>query len=208
MPATPRFTILQVQRAALDIVDRDGLPSLTMRSLAKALGTGPMTIYNYCRDREELESMVVEAIMATVRLPAGDGPDWREDARRVLQQLWGAVADHPRAIPLILTRRTSHGATLRIAEALLQALARSGMSPFDLLIAFRTLNSLVIGLAQAKVAAFGDPGDPQGSHATAVQALPGEDYPRLREIAAVAATLDPDAEFAAGVDRVLARLPG
>ena len=42
-----RFTLDEVQAAALEIVDRDGLSALSMRTLGTALGTGPMTLYNY-----------------------------------------------------------------------------------------------------------------------------------------------------------------
>lgn len=35
-----------------------GLPGLSMRTLASALGTGAMTLYNYVAAREELDSLV------------------------------------------------------------------------------------------------------------------------------------------------------
>ncbi len=55
MPAKPKFTREQLQTAALKIVDEEGLSALSMRALAAVLGTGPMTIYNYFHDRDELE---------------------------------------------------------------------------------------------------------------------------------------------------------
>jgi AcrR family transcriptional regulator len=50
-----RYTLDDIRSEALRLVDRDGLAALNMRSLATALGTGPMTLYNYVRDREGLE---------------------------------------------------------------------------------------------------------------------------------------------------------
>ncbi len=41
-----RFTKDEIAAAALQIVDAAGLSALSMRSLATALGTGPMTVYN------------------------------------------------------------------------------------------------------------------------------------------------------------------
>ena len=64
-----RFTLAEVRAQAIQIVDKDGLAGLSMRSLAAALGTGPMTLYNYVKDREELEGLVAEAVLADVRLP-------------------------------------------------------------------------------------------------------------------------------------------
>ena len=56
-----RFTLPEIRVKALEIVDHDGLAALSMRSLASALGTGPMTLYNYVKDREGIEELVVEA---------------------------------------------------------------------------------------------------------------------------------------------------
>ncbi|HEX7827785.1 MAG TPA: TetR/AcrR family transcriptional regulator, partial [Mycobacterium sp.] len=40
-----RFTVDEIATAALGIVDESGLSTLSMRTLAAALGTGPMTVY-------------------------------------------------------------------------------------------------------------------------------------------------------------------
>ena len=53
-----RFTVAEVREHAIGIVDRDGLGALSMRSLATALGTGPMMLYNYVNDRDELEVLI------------------------------------------------------------------------------------------------------------------------------------------------------
>ena len=43
MPAPRKFTHEQLQAAALELIDQEGLAGLTMRALASRLGTGPMT---------------------------------------------------------------------------------------------------------------------------------------------------------------------
>ena len=67
-----RFTTDEIAVAALRMVDEAGLGALSMRSLAAALGTGPMTLYNYVADKEGLEELVVAAIVSEVRLPESD----------------------------------------------------------------------------------------------------------------------------------------
>jgi AcrR family transcriptional regulator len=81
-----RFTLPEIRTKALEIVDRDGLAALNMRSLAGALGTGPMTLYNYVKDREGIEALVVEEIIAGVRIPPAS-TDWRRDAAAVATSL-------------------------------------------------------------------------------------------------------------------------
>ena len=61
-----RFTVDEIAAAALRIVDDQGLNALSMRALAAALGTGPMTVYNYVTDKTGLEELVVAAVVAEI----------------------------------------------------------------------------------------------------------------------------------------------
>jgi len=204
MPAKPRFTREQLQIAALKIVDEEGLSALSMRALAAALGTGPMTIYNYFRDRDELDTLLVEAVLSEVTLPE-EQDDWQEGVKAILRQMWQAIRSHPNVIPIVLLRRTGHEITLEIAEALLRELSRSGCSAGVLLAAFRTLNGFVVGLAQAQLGgAAGGLAGGTDAHVSEVESLPGDRFPRLREIARVAARTNSDEEFRVGVEFILA----
>jgi AcrR family transcriptional regulator len=208
MGRPPKFSRTQLQAAALALVDEHGLGGLSMRSLAAALGTGPMTIYNHVADRTDLDVLVVEAIVGQARWPARRRADWRADVRAIATAMWRAVRAHPHAIPLILTRRTRSPAALGVAEALLEALARSGRSRRSLLIAFRTVSAFVTGFAQGELA--GPLAIEAGEQANAVirrvRALPRQRYPRLVEIATSAATSRAEQEFRLGLDLLLAGL--
>jgi AcrR family transcriptional regulator len=196
------MVMAQLQQAALELVDSQGVAALSMRTLAGALGTGPMTIYNYVRDRGELDALVVEAVLANARWPA-PSDDWRHDVRAMVQAAWDAIAAHPHAVPLILSRRTLHEGTLVPAEALLEALSRSGRSGPALLAAFRAVLGFATGLALVRLARQPTDEDPDIAR---VQALDAARFPRLREIAGAAARVGPDYELRAGLDIILAGL--
>jgi AcrR family transcriptional regulator len=202
MPAPARFTRAQLQQAALDLVDSQGVAALSMRALAGALGTGPMTIYNYVRDREALDTLVVEAVLANAHWPEPTA-DWRHDVRVIVGAVWHAFGAHPHAIPLILSRRTLHEGTLLPAEALLEALSRSGRSGPSLLAAFRAVLGFVTGLAQVRLAR--QPSE-EDANITRVRELDAARFPRLIEIAGAAARVGPDYELRAGLDIILAGL--
>ncbi|MEV6255426.1 TetR/AcrR family transcriptional regulator C-terminal domain-containing protein [Nocardia sp. NPDC051911] len=208
MPAPRKFAREQLQAAALALVDDHGLAGLTMRSLASALGTGAMTIYNYVDGREGLEQLVTEAVMAEAHWDATPSMDWDDEVLAVAEGMWRAVRAHPHAIPLILTRRSLDLATLRPAEALLQALARSGRSGTALLVAFRAVSGFITGYAQAEL--VGPLSVARGEDLTTITdriaALPPEQFPKLIEIAYAAASSDPTAEFRAGMRIILAGL--
>lgn len=200
-----KFSIEQLQQAALNIVDRQGLSGLSMRSLASALGTGAMTLYNHVPDREGLDVLVIDAVLAEARLPAAELEDWRDQVEAIAVEAWRTVRAHPNVIPLILTRRSRSVATLNFAEALLDGLARSGQSGHGLLVAFRAVTAFVMGSAQAELA--GPLAAEAGEHPDEVIArmrmLPKDRYPRLVRLAAVADPKKVEIEFRGGLRALL-----
>ena len=205
MPARRRFSRAELQRAALALVDADGLAALTMRSLAAQLGTGPMTIYNYVEGRDGLEALLVEAVLAEAQLDGVPSADWRADLRVIAEANWSAVRAHPAVIPLILTRRGTDPAVLRIGEATLDALARSGRSGAELLAAFRAVTAFVNGFAQVEIGSAVTSSAAVGV-VDQVLSLPPQQYPHLVEAATTASTSDPQEEFRAGLDILVAGL--
>jgi AcrR family transcriptional regulator len=202
-----KFSREELQEAALALVDAYGVEGLTMRALAARLGTGPMTIYNHVRDREELEVLVIETVLGRTAW-SRRRRSWQGDVREIATAMWRAVRAHPRAIPLILVRRARSLAALEVVEALLAALGRSGRSGHELLVAFRAVSALVMGFAQAELSGplAQAAGESAATTIRRVRGLPRERFPRLIEIAGAATTSDPGREFRRGLDLLLAGL--
>ena len=200
-----RFTVEEIQAAALQIVDRDGLAGLSMRTLAGALGTGAMTLYNYVRDRDQLEELVAEAVIAGVTLPDSGG-DWVGDVRAVATAMWRQVRAHPNAIPLVLTRRTVSPTSYSAAEKLVDALSRGGLDDAALLGAFRAVLSLVMGSAQVELAgplAGPDRDDQQRQVAARIGGLAADRHHRLAALAEVSQRSTAEADFERALDLLL-----
>jgi AcrR family transcriptional regulator len=200
-----RFTLADVRAHAIRIVDKDGLGSLSMRSLAASLGTGPMTIYNYVKDREELEGLVAEAVLADVRLPRRSD-NWRSDVKSIATAIWRSVRQHPNAAPLVLTRRTVSAAGYLPAERLIEALGRAGLSDLDLLAAFRAVLSLVMGAAQVELAgplASADREDANVVGAKRIGHLAGSEHPHMATLAQTSQRSTMAADFNRGLDMLL-----
>jgi AcrR family transcriptional regulator len=201
-----RFTLDEVRARAIEIVDKDGLGGLSMRSLAAALGTGPMTIYNYVKDREELEGLVAEAVLADVRLPRRS-TDWRSDVKSVATAIWRAVRQHPNAAPLVLTRRTVSATGYLPAERLIESLSRAGLSDLDLLAAFRGVLSLVMGAAQVELTGPLAATDREQSNAVIAKRigqLAGTDHPHMAALAETSQRSTMAADFNRALDMLLA----
>jgi AcrR family transcriptional regulator len=201
-----RFTLAEVREHAIQIVDEDGLGALSMRSLAAALGTGPMTIYNYVKDREELEGLVAEAVLAGVKLPRRSD-DWRADVKSIATAIWRSVRQHPNAAPLVLTRRTVSAAGYLPAERLIEALTCAGLSDIDLLAAFRGVLSLVMGAAQVELAgplAAIDREQSNVMNAKRIGALAGSEHPHMAALAETSQRSTMAADFDRALDMLLA----
>jgi AcrR family transcriptional regulator len=200
-----RFTVAEVRAHAIRIVDRDGLAGLSMRSLATALGTGPMTLYNYVKDREELEGLVAEAVLADVDLPPSSD-DWLADVKSIATAIWLAVRQHPNAAPLVLTRRTVSAEGYLPAERLIESLSRAGLGDLDLLAAFRAVLSLVMGAAQVELAGPlpTDREEANADNAKRIGHLAGTSHPHMAGLALTSQQSTMAADFEVGIDMLLA----
>jgi len=205
-----RFTVAEVRAEAIQIVDRDGLAGLSMRSLAAALGTGPMTLYNYVKDREELEGLVAEAVLADVDLPRPSA-DWLADVKAIATAIWRAVRQHPNAAPLVLTRRAVSAVGYLPAERLIEALSRGGLSDLDRLAAFRAVLSLVMGATQVELAgplptteAATDREQANAEVAERIGRLAGTDHPHMAALARTSQASTMAADFDRAIDMLLA----
>jgi AcrR family transcriptional regulator len=201
-----RFSVAEIAACALEIVDRDGLGGLSMRTLAGALGTGPMTLYNYVKDRGQLEELVAEAVIASVEL-SEPSQDWLQDVQCIATAMWQAVRRHPNVVPLVLTRRTVSPSSYAPAERLVEALARGGLRDADLLAAFRAVLALVMGSAQVELAgplAGADRDTEQVAVAAQIGRLAGVEHPRLAALAQASQQSNAVADFHRALDMLLA----
>ena len=189
-----RFTTDEIAAAALRIVDDAGVAALSMRSLAKSLGTGPMTLYNYVAGKEELEELVVAAIVADVRLPEPTD-DWQRDAFAVASAMWQGIRAHPAAIPLVLTRRMLSSTGFEAAEALIAALGRAGLEDRDRLAAFHALLGLITGSAQTDLAG--------PAVAARIGSVAGAGHPNIEALSAIAIETSVEDDFHRGLRMLL-----
>src|SRR4051794_26589598 len=205
-----RFTTDEIAAAALEIVDDAGLSALSMRSLAAALGTGPMTVYNYVADKEGLEELVVAAVVAEVRLP-DPTDDWQHDAYTIADAMWRGIRAHPAAIALVLTRRTLSATGFAPADALIATPGRAGLSDRDRLAAFHAVLGFVVGAAQSELAGPLTRGRDAADAADRIRSLADATYPNIEELSKVAMQTTVDEDFDRGlrmlIDGIATRRP-
>ena len=93
----PRFSREDLATAAVQICDAEGIEALSMRRLALELGAGTMTLYHYVQTKDELLTLVNDAVMAEVLVPA-DTPlprDWRAAVTVIAERTRACLQRHP-----------------------------------------------------------------------------------------------------------------
>lgn len=197
-----RFTTDEIAAAALRIVDDAGVGALSMRALAAVLGTGPMTVYNYVRDKEGLEELVVAAVVAQVDVPEPT-TDWLADVHAVAEAMWRGIRAHPAAVSLVLTRRASSATGFASAEALIAALARGELTDADRLAAFHAVLAYVVGAVQSELAGPFTRGRDAPDVAERIGAVAGAAYPEVAALSEVAARTPVETDFDGGLRMLL-----
>jgi AcrR family transcriptional regulator len=66
----------QITAVAIALADQDGLEALSMRQVARALGTGPASLYRYIDSRDDLIDLMADEVAAEIDLsvPLGEDP--------------------------------------------------------------------------------------------------------------------------------------
>ncbi len=128
--AKDRLSREAVARAAINLVDTEGLEALTVRRLATSIGVTPMALYWHFKDKDALLDGVVEQLLSEVILPDdAASATWDERLRDVLDALLAGLAAHPAVAGLIKKRILLNDPGREIAERILRLLREGGYSP-------------------------------------------------------------------------------
>ncbi|MGI8868175.1 MAG: TetR/AcrR family transcriptional regulator [Mycobacteriales bacterium] len=100
----------QIIRAAVALIDTDGIGQLTMRRLGDALGVEAMAVYRYFPSRRALVDALVESTVTETATDPGaqlhPDDDWRDYLDRIAHGVRQMALAHPRLFPLIATHPT------------------------------------------------------------------------------------------------------
>ena len=173
-PLTPE----KVLRAALKMADKDGLESLSMRNLARALKVEAMSLYNHVPGKEQLLDGLVELVVSEIELPAPGG-DWRAAMRRRAQSAHAVLMQHPWATMLLVARLNIGPNMLRYVDATIGCLREGGFSYPLADHAWNALDSYVYGFTLQKLNFPLDPEEYASSAAQFLPMIPPEQFPYL-----------------------------
>jgi AcrR family transcriptional regulator len=196
----------RVLRTAIELADADGLESLSMRKLGRALGVEAMSLYNHVANKEDLLDGLADIIVGEIELPSS-GEDWRSAMRRRAISARRVLTRHPWANGLLESRVNPSPTRLRYPDAVLGCLRDAGFSIEMAIHAFFALDSYIYGFViQEKNLPSGTPDELAGIGEMMLRTVPASEYPHLNEILAdhvLKKGFDYEVEFEFGLDLLL-----
>jgi AcrR family transcriptional regulator len=203
-----RLTRDRLLRAAVDIADRGGFESLSMRNLARELDTAPMSLYRHVANKEDLLDGMIDLVFGEVEFPVGVGV-WREPMRRRAIAMHEALQRHPWAIGLMESRRRAGPENLRYHNDTMACLREDAGFSFVMAVhAYSVMDSFIYGYAQLEQALPSDiSAEAELRRDAVLDASPeyAERYPYLAQIPIELRKIDYDysQEFEFGLDLIL-----
>lgn len=101
-PDKPLISRERAARAALDVIDTQGLNSLSLELVARQLGVKAPSLYYHFKDKNELLSEVALCILRDVKAPFVDTDRWEETLIGLCLATRRTILLHPNAAPLLL----------------------------------------------------------------------------------------------------------
>jgi AcrR family transcriptional regulator len=143
----PQLTRQRVVAEALAVIAHDGAQALTMRSLATRLGVVPGALYHHVGNKQQLQDLVLDGVLAEVDGHLDPSQPWTEQLKLLAHRLRQVLEDHPGVAGLLKTRDPLGPHSLALAEAFLAPLQAAGFADREAGLAFFLLVDYTIGFA-------------------------------------------------------------
>src|SRR5579859_6400964 len=155
----------RVVRAAIALIDADGVHALTMRRLGQQLGVEAMSLYAHVHSRAQLLDGVVELLVDEVyvdpEVQRQESDSWQDYLVRLAHGVRKSALAHPHAFPLIASQPPEAPwirpplRSLAWVNSFLEALQDYGFDDDTSVYAYRAFTSFLLGHLLLEVAGHG-----------------------------------------------------
>jgi TetR/AcrR family transcriptional regulator, tetracycline repressor protein len=135
----------RVVAEALKLIAEEGVEVLTMRTLGARLGVVPGALYRHVRNKEQLQDLIVDGVLAEIDCDIDQALPWTEQIKLLAHRLRNVLEDHPGVAGLLKTRDPLGPHSLALAEAVLLPLRAAGFPDRDAGLAFFLILDYTIG---------------------------------------------------------------
>ncbi|QMU80393.1 TetR/AcrR family transcriptional regulator [Streptacidiphilus sp. PB12-B1b] len=153
----PTFDRDRIAATGVALADEQGLPAVTMRAVAHALGAGQASLYRYVATRDELLELMVDRVNGEVSYPgtgSASGPasgEWLADLLELARQSRRVCLAHPWLLDATASRSPLGPNAVAYLEHALAAMAGLRVSARTKLEAVGVLGAVVTALTRAEL---------------------------------------------------------
>ncbi|MBG0566471.1 TetR/AcrR family transcriptional regulator [Actinoplanes aureus] len=139
---------------AMDILDHEGVASLSMRAIAARLDVKAASLYYHVRNKDSVLQAIADRVAGEVNADIDPDTSWRPMLTAMAARLRAILRAHPGVTAVVATKNVSPQVAQQIADRLGPSLAGGLNTTMDrALLLAQSLYVLVAGLALAE---FGD----------------------------------------------------
>jgi TetR/AcrR family tetracycline transcriptional repressor len=143
----PQLTRQRVVAEALAVIAQDGVQAMSMRALAARLGVVPGALYHHFGNKQQLQDLVLDGVLAEVDFHTDPSLAWTEQLKILATRLRQVLEAHPGVAGILKTRDPLGPHSLTLAEAFLLPLQTAGFADREAGLAFFLLVDYTIGFA-------------------------------------------------------------
>lgn len=137
----------EIMDAAARRVNDHGFEGLSIRELARDVGTSPMAIYGHVRDKDEITDELTERLLASRWAPRAPSKDWRTYVVSSAERLRDLLVAEPVVLHTYLSHPVTSSSALARMEAMLESLRLSGLDAKQAGHAYAAIHTYTIGFA-------------------------------------------------------------
>ena len=203
----PTLTRERVVAEALTVIGTDGIQALSMRALATRLGVVPGALYRHVRNKEQLNDLVLDGVLAEVDYEVDLSLVWGERIKVLAHRLRTVLENHPGIAALLKTRDPLGPHSLALAEAFLAPLQQAGLPERETGLAFSLVYDYTLGFALSSPTSVNeqrvrDNATRSKLHAF-LRSLPADRFPALVALGEYVWIDNRDERFSAGLDTLV-----
>jgi AcrR family transcriptional regulator len=196
------LSIERIIKAAIAVVDADGLEALTVRRLAEDFATGSASLYRHFASRDELLVLLVDHVLGDVRLPAEDLAP-RQKVEWMAQEFRRVLVSHANLVPALATLPLLGPNAMRGSKAALTYLWEAGWGPRTSVQVYFGLVEFVLGTVFFDTSTTGRRAMDTSARADLLAELPTDGFPLLGSYLQEPSYPSPDEVFAFGLTAFL-----
>ncbi|GAA0541677.1 TetR/AcrR family transcriptional regulator C-terminal domain-containing protein [Paractinoplanes ferrugineus] len=148
----PTLDRAQIVRAALAMLDEEGLAGLSMRRLGTRLGAGATSLYWHVATKDDLLELVVDEVLGEIYVPEPGDTHWRMALSVMANGMRAAFLRHPWVLGLFGTKPTLGPNAMRMGERSVALLTEAGFSGLEVSHVSSMIHAHALGSATTQAA--------------------------------------------------------